>query len=500
MSRVAAASVVVPVALALAGLSSVLAGGCAGRSTTPEFDPTRPSLGDGSRLFSRHCSVCHGEGGRGDGPAAAALIPQPRDLTGEEYALVSTRSGRVTRADLMQVLERGMPGSAMPSFGFLGSDEREALVEHVLMLRSEAAVDDEALALDGIDAAPLVEVDSEQRERGAELYAQRCASCHGDDGTGRIGVLDPQTGYRPARDFTSGILRGPATRLAITRRIVAGMPVAHMPGSPDLEPEDLAALVDHVLGMIPESAHDTLLQTSDLLDVARVAELPTSADDPAFPEPRSLVLSPLAWSPGAIRTVEVSGVHDGSEVVLRLSWKDPTSDSAAIGGASALPDAVAVQWGRASTDGAVPPLLAMGSDRQPVEVWFWQAFRPREVEGFLDAHGIADGGHHDASRAPAAGVVRTDQRARAGAADGPPSRGTFTDTGMEIEASAERTSDGWTVLLRRPLAAPSDSMLDLLAPEGSRPFTLAVAVWNGSAGDRRGYKSISTWQRVQLAD
>jgi mono/diheme cytochrome c family protein len=36
----------------------------------------------GATLFAANCSVCHGVGGRGDGPAGKNLSPQPTDLPG----------------------------------------------------------------------------------------------------------------------------------------------------------------------------------------------------------------------------------------------------------------------------------------------------------------------------------------------------------------------------------------------------------------------------------
>lgn len=35
----------------------------------------------GNDLFHKNCSSCHGNAGKGDGPAAVALNPKPRDLT-----------------------------------------------------------------------------------------------------------------------------------------------------------------------------------------------------------------------------------------------------------------------------------------------------------------------------------------------------------------------------------------------------------------------------------
>ena len=36
----------------------------------------------GKQMFEAYCAACHGRGGKGDGPAAAALKVRPADLTG----------------------------------------------------------------------------------------------------------------------------------------------------------------------------------------------------------------------------------------------------------------------------------------------------------------------------------------------------------------------------------------------------------------------------------
>ncbi len=38
-------------------------------------------VGQGNALFALHCATCHGGDGKGEGPAAIALNPKPRDLT-----------------------------------------------------------------------------------------------------------------------------------------------------------------------------------------------------------------------------------------------------------------------------------------------------------------------------------------------------------------------------------------------------------------------------------
>ena len=44
--------------------------------------PVQPtSMTSGREMFHTYCATCHGEGGKGDGPAASALKKAPADLT-----------------------------------------------------------------------------------------------------------------------------------------------------------------------------------------------------------------------------------------------------------------------------------------------------------------------------------------------------------------------------------------------------------------------------------
>lgn len=48
--------------------------------------PNSPDIiATGKDLYQKTCAPCHGPGGKGDGPAAAALNPKPRDHTNGTY-------------------------------------------------------------------------------------------------------------------------------------------------------------------------------------------------------------------------------------------------------------------------------------------------------------------------------------------------------------------------------------------------------------------------------
>ena len=96
------------------------------------------TLEKGSRLYRVHCLHCHGVTGNGRGPTASWLNPHPRDYRQGRFKFTSVDQTKLRkpphRDDLLRVLEHGIEGTAMPSFGLLQPAEREALVSYVIHL------------------------------------------------------------------------------------------------------------------------------------------------------------------------------------------------------------------------------------------------------------------------------------------------------------------------------------------------------------------------------
>ena len=88
----------------------------------------------GKQLYGQQCAACHGTTGRGDGEAAYLLYPKPRDFVAARYRLVSTWERVPTDQDLFDTITRGMPGSAMPSWGHLTAEQRWGLVHYIKSL------------------------------------------------------------------------------------------------------------------------------------------------------------------------------------------------------------------------------------------------------------------------------------------------------------------------------------------------------------------------------
>lgn len=81
--------------------------------------PVKPlDFARGQALYTRSCLSCHGANGDGKGPAALGLVPPPTAFTDKNRA----RERSVFA--LYQVIEQGIPGTSMASFGALPPEDK----------------------------------------------------------------------------------------------------------------------------------------------------------------------------------------------------------------------------------------------------------------------------------------------------------------------------------------------------------------------------------------
>lgn len=82
----------------------------------------------GKQLFQANCTACHGPNADGNGAAAAALTPHPRDFTDPKARWTRGREP----LDIYATLAEGSPGTAMVGFANnLSVQDRWALVHYL---------------------------------------------------------------------------------------------------------------------------------------------------------------------------------------------------------------------------------------------------------------------------------------------------------------------------------------------------------------------------------
>lgn len=75
----------------------------------------------GHKLFLTNCSMCHGNEGKGDGPAGAGLNPKPRNMVEGKW---TQGSGVIAH---FKVVTNGIPGTSMAAFKHFKVGDRWAI-------------------------------------------------------------------------------------------------------------------------------------------------------------------------------------------------------------------------------------------------------------------------------------------------------------------------------------------------------------------------------------
>ena len=113
---------------------------------------------NGTTIYAGACQPCHGDAGRGDGPAANRLVVPAEDLS----------SIRADRDYVYGILKEGTPGSAMPYFRLYDRDKLERLLDTL----------DERFSLFAATPKPAHKVAA----AAVKIWTDACAVCHGLDG------------------------------------------------------------------------------------------------------------------------------------------------------------------------------------------------------------------------------------------------------------------------------------------------------------------------------
>ncbi|MEO6810340.1 MAG: ethylbenzene dehydrogenase-related protein [Isosphaeraceae bacterium] len=515
-----------------------------------------PAATAGAQLFTRHCASCHGETGDGNGIAARYLYPKPRNFRDGHFRMITTANSVPTDDDLMRVILRGMPGSAMlPVAAHLSETDRKALVTHIRELmkqgveaRIRAAAEESGDEVDPEELKQQVEShtkpgdvvvvpkdlpasDDASIARGREIYVKSCATCHGDTGKGD-GVQAQRDEFDfpiTPRDFTRGIFKGGRSTEQIYARITLGIPGTPMPSSPALKTAEIGDLINYVQSLSdPAATAKSEHKRMKLVAKKTSSTLPDVIPDAIWDASPAteLVVSPLWWRNYEDPEYQMKAVHDGESLAIRVSWRDSTQNDRG-GQVEYFTDMAAVEF----FNGTNEPFLGMGSsgDDGEVDVWLWDGTAQNDRKQYSDvdtAHPNMVVDYYQFEKlnkqteeyltggprthptdlqdktyitAWGAGNLRSDPTHPADAnsihAKGPGSITMRPRTSQVVKAVGQYQDGRWTVVLRRPLKIAKEDGISI-APGGA--LSVAFAVWDGSSHDRNGQKMVSIWHELTV--
>ncbi|MBI4740340.1 MAG: c-type cytochrome [Betaproteobacteria bacterium] len=416
--------------LAIAFVAALGAGSPAASADAPKVKtgPVKPTpvaadLEAGKKLYRRYCTQCHGDEGKGDGPAADFIYPRPRNFTTAIFKVRTTLSGQLpTDHDLFHIISEGLPGTSMPAWKkFIPENDRWQLVHYVktfdeLGLFKEEPAKEQVV----VDAAP--KMTAELVAKGKDLYQQKkCWQCHGPqgrgDGVSAAGMKD-EWGFpiRPVNFTKSWRFRGGDRIEDIYRTFTTGFNGTPMPSFVDAIPaaEDRWALAAFVKSLALPQKNAQVLKSGFV-----IGEIPADpyakewegAESADFPLAGQIILEPR-WFQPMHDVITARALYNEKEIAILLEWDDGTNSK----GEGKPADEVELQLPIGDT-GPVKPYFILGDDKHPVEVLRWSAkdgltrltaegatkLNPRETGGWVAQGDYKEGQYRVILRRPMQG-------------------------------------------------------------------------------------------------
>jgi DMSO reductase family type II enzyme heme b subunit len=431
--------------------------------------PSSPQdLDAGKQVYTHKCAQCHGDDGKGMGPAADVVFPKPRDFTRGVYKIRTTPSGTVpTDDDLFRAITNGLPGTSMPGWSVLPERERRQVVQYVKTF-SEKFKEERPTPITFPAEVPS---SAESLARGKELYRDaECWQCHGDEGRGDGPSLpdlkdDWDHPIWPANLTACWNFRGGSSRQDIFRAFMTGLSGTPMPSYADIfEPQQAWDLTNYVHSLCRDRQVAVFVRA-----IAIEGDLPADVNDPRwasapaidFPLVGQIIQEPRQFTP-SVDALTVQALHNTGEIALLVSWDDRTQ-SKANAETQTHDDAFVVQWPVHLTEGPEKPYFLYGDTLRAAYLWGWTA----NAEGIseLNATGFGtEAPQGQASQALMGTIVYNHGR--------------------------------YQMLVRRAMTT-EDKDHDLQFEE-AKFIPIAFSAWDGSNGETGNKRAISAWYFLYL--
>ncbi|HUK57418.1 MAG TPA: c-type cytochrome [Nitrospiria bacterium] len=470
--------------------------------------PSQPDIDAGKQIYFKKCVWCHGPEGAGDGPSADRLWPRPRNFNAGTFKIRTTASGELpTENDLFLTVTHGLPGSAMPSWdGILTDQQRHQVIAFVMtnLVKDRNFQDTENEDFHVIDFGKQIPTSDESIKRGKDVFMNKgkCVECHGNDerGDGNKTQKD-EWGFPifPADLHKCWNFRGnredPYNPRNIFREVSTGLNGTPMPSFADaLTPEQRWDVANFVISLCPKQKIDPLTAHPALSFVVKSlfvkGDIPSNPNDPTWQkiDPQYIGLAgQITHKPrNFVRLVDdvwVKSIFNGKEIGWEFEWDDriksvatpetlaqaasfqetpPAGEPIALRQYPMFNDAVAIQFPAKWQTLAPPekPRFIFGDTKNAVDVWKWEA----------DGTTTEYTGHGSIG-----GDLKLDAR---------PTHNVKT-------VYAEYKDGRWYVIMTRAMTT-SDKENDVQFEMGKYIPTVFF-VWDGNNGDHGLKTSISTW-------
>lgn len=475
----------------------------------------------GKQIYMKRCMPCHGINGDGNGPAADTLNPRPRDFTRGLFKLRTTAwKDAPTEADHFRTVSRGIPGTAMPAFArILSEQERWQVTYFERTFFADKFPPDQQPKEISIPNEPADSADSVAK--GKSFFQEKlvCWTCHGREGRGdgplSMSIRDDWGNPIRPRNLTKNWqYKGGNSTKDIFTRITTGLNGTPMSAdfAKSLSDEDRWHLAHYVKSLQrPIKLGDVVLKSKLVKN-----DIVLNPDDPMWNQAEALdiplsgqVHVPPRNENPSVDLVTVRSLFNNKEIGFLLEWDDRTKDikndevpppavapaEPAKDAGEAKPanptypalypptkdnkftpynlrDAVQIQFPVKPSEGTEKPHFFLGDSSHPVNLWYWMA---------------------DKNEDPQANPV--EERNANGYKD--PAKAQPPDS-QNVQGKGQFSNGRWRVVMKRALTT-KDTNNDIQFKQG-KLTPIAFHVWDGFNGETGLQRSISSWSFLLLEE
>jgi DMSO reductase family type II enzyme heme b subunit len=454
------------------------------------FTPAMAKPGDvkkGDAIYLKRCLQCHGKEGDGLGSAAERLNPPPRDFSLGLYKFKTSAfdADLPNDEDLFRMIRDGMPGTAMPGWSDILSEQDMWDVVAYIKVFAEL----EGKPEEQVEYGTSVKSSPESIALGDKLFhdGDRCSECHGAEGKGdAVKKLKDDNGERTwPRNLTKPwSFRASNQPRDIFTRISTGIPTTQMPSFANPKSKKKLSIEErwHVANYVASLAktEKVVRAKNTVIQAGRVeGSLPASPDDPAWDKAPPSTFFMVPQIVGKQRffktvndTISVRALYNDKKIALHLEWDDRTksipgnAEAKSIADANLAEDAIAVQFPVKIPRSMEKPYFLMGNGVNPVNLWRWSSGSTEKPESaaILDASGI----NHQQVRG----------------------------SSPEFDARGSYKTGTWRVVMIRTIRTETTDK-DLQFEEG-RFIPIAFFAWDGSNSEAGSRHAMTTWYWLLL--
>ena len=455
-------------------------------------------LKKGKTNYFKYCFHCHGSEGKGDGRVSKYINPQPRELSQGIFKFHSTNTNALPLdEDIINTIKSGIPGTAMPPWGSILSDEIiDSLVAYIKTFSDRFGMElPKRKIIIGVEPP----FDGLSVAHGKKIYKElHCGKCHGENGEKEGELSKILKSFQGAKWFvydlsrTAYYKRG-SSGVDIYKTLTTGLDGSPMNAYDYISDFERWNLVHYLQSMHHAKRKIAFTEISKIKSKFIDKPITITLDESVWEKAleAKINLWPLRARKNPFKEILIRSVHNRDKIAIKLKWEDLTADGITNNN---YVDQVAIQFAVNSSEIQDSPFYGMGEKGKIVNIWHWKAdvrqkiFKSKKLKG--------------------KGVVEIPDSMK-GMFVNP-----FTESSVEemnskgigsliVQPLVDQKLEGkgywnngyWNVVIIRNLNTLNKWDIDF---SGKNQVVLAFALWDGDKKDMNSKKLVSFWNILKF--